>query len=218
VCTISELKVPISAAPPITWSSSMIHLTVYTSSQEYRLACSKGGNGTFLLTPLDHIIKDFYVSCFLSFPLHDTNTAVAALKDGVERLTYALPFLSGVIVPSSRLPGKRNVTEIHPSPESLEWIPMLQIKYHLDTTLVATCSPGSSGYSEFDDTWSSLPIIIPADRPSPIARLQTNVFPDGILLYMTLSPAVFDRSGLRTIPKMLATYCLKFIDEEQPPA
>lgn len=161
----------------------------------------------YVLTPLDHIIKNFYVSCFLSFPLHDPNTAVAALKDGVERLTCALPFLSGAIVPSSRLPGKRNVMEIHPSPESLEWIPMLQIKYHRDTTLVATCSPGPSGCYEFDGSWSSLPIIIPADRPSPIARFQANVFPDGILLCMTLTHACFDASGLGTILKMLATFC-----------
>jgi hypothetical protein len=34
------------------------------------------------------------MSCFLSFPLNDPNAAVSALKDGIERLTVALPFLS----------------------------------------------------------------------------------------------------------------------------
>ncbi|KAJ5517691.1 Transferase [Penicillium expansum] len=161
----------------------------------------------YLLTPLDHIIKDFYVSSFISFPLHDPTTAVSALKDGVERLTRALPFLSGARVPSSKLPGKRNVMEIHPSPESLEWIPMLQIKHYRDTTLVATCSPGPTGCSDLDDSWCALPIIIPADRPSPVARFRASVFPDGILLCMTLNHAVFDGSGLGTVLKMLATCC-----------
>jgi fumigaclavine B O-acetyltransferase len=157
---------------------------------------------------LDHTIKNFYFSAFISFPLHDPDVAVPALKDGVERLVYALPALSGVMASSSRLPGKRNVIEIHPSPESLEWIPMLQFKYHRDTTLVATCSSGSSGVSSFDESWSSLPIIIPEGRPSPVARFQAHVFPDGILLCLTLTHAVFDGSGLGTILKMLATCCI----------
>ncbi|KAJ5858308.1 Transferase [Penicillium rubens] len=156
----------------------------------------------YVATPFDHLIKDFFVSCFLSFPLNDPNAAVSALKDGIERLTVALPFLSGVRVPSSKLPDKRNVMEIRPSPDSLQWSPMLQIKHHFDTTLAATCSQSSG----FDASWSSLPTII-TDRPCPLIRFRAHVFPDGVLLCTTINHAAFDGTGLGNILKMLAECC-----------
>ncbi|KAF7172373.1 hypothetical protein CNMCM5623_004581 [Aspergillus felis] len=164
----------------------------------------------FVLTPLDHIIPDCFVSYQLSFQVRDPNKALQAISQGITHLASCIPFITGEVVASTQDPGHKNVFEVQPSATPLV-IPLLQVKFRTSHTLRDETPTGTNS-SKIHETVSTtsrvnydpLPIFLPGTQAKPVVRFQANVFNDAIILSMVYNHLVFDGTGAHVILELLA--------------
>ncbi|KAE8371808.1 transferase family-domain-containing protein [Aspergillus bertholletiae] len=165
----------------------------------------------YVLTPLDHSTAPTHFSFFVSFLCQHPTSGLSVLEKGVQRLNTLLPFLSGNLVPSIRLKGKKNAFEVQPTdPSHLNKLPMLKIKQHAQCISPHNANmntPALSPDDLFNSRYMPLPFCIPASEPQPLLRLQANVMTDGIVLCLSFHHFAVDGLGLSSIMQALSECC-----------
>ncbi|PGH17489.1 hypothetical protein AJ79_01089 [Helicocarpus griseus UAMH5409] len=152
------------------------------------------------LTPLDHTLPPCHL--FMFFTLKNSGSkGIDALKTGVSRLNAHLPFLTGVMAPSSQAGGKQNVYEVQPASASyLEKHPMLQIEHHPE---LARLPPNDL----LNEKFLPLPFFMPFTEPLPLLRLKANVTKDTITLCLAHLHKAIDGGAVSVILRALAELC-----------
>lgn len=137
---------------------------------------------------------------FLSFE-STSSEGLNALKKGVARLSAHLPFLTGVVVPSSQPAGKENVFEVQPASLSfLERYPMLQVAYNPELDYL---SPDDF----IDQNYLPLQFLTPPTEPMPLVRFKANLTNRKIILSVAYFHRALDSTGVSVVLKALAALC-----------
>lgn len=137
---------------------------------------------------------------FLTFNNH-SDEGIETLKKGVSQLNTHLPFLTGVVAPSSQSAGKENVCEVQPASASfLRAYPMLQVESHpeLDHT-----SPDDF----IDQKYLPLPFLMPPTDPQPLVRFKANVTNTQVVLCVSYFHKALDSTAVSVAIRALAELC-----------
>lgn len=167
----------------------------------------------FRLSPVDHSLPKVYIFKFLYFRAVDSTSGLSVLRNGVDRLTSCLPFLSGEVTACTDFKGKTGVLQVQMPSLALQEVPMLLVEYYLDRVLPAYPSPTKNSAeskecaSSLDHSYRPLPDFIPVSQPRPVLRFQANFLADGLVLCMAYNHSVFDGTGAGTVLEMLADCC-----------
>lgn len=137
---------------------------------------------------------------FLTFDEH-SDEGIETLKKGVTQLNTHLPFLTGVVVPSSQSAGKENAFEVQPASASfLQTYPMLQVESHpeLDYT-----PPDDF----IDQKYLPLPFLMPPTDPQPLIRFKANVTDTKVILCVAYFHKALDSTAVSVAIRALAELC-----------
>ncbi|KAF4770713.1 hypothetical protein N7455_007128 [Penicillium solitum] len=162
----------------------------------------------YVATSFDHSMSRVHLAAFLTFSLNESSKAIPILEHGVERLIQYLPFLTGNVAFSTRVPGKDNVFEIQPpTKQFLLQLPMLRIKYH-EQPIFSRYSRHVVAQDIFlNEDIIPIPFALAEDYPSPVIRFQANIMPDGIILCYNFHHTAIDGIGTAVILDALAALC-----------
>lgn len=155
---------------------------------------------SYNLSPLDNILPPCHMFMFLTFE-STSSEGLDALKKGVARLSAHLPFLTGVVVPSSQPAGKENVFEVQPASLSfLERYPMFQVAYNPELDYL---SPDDF----IDQNYLPIQFLTPFTEPMPLVRFKANITNRKIVLSVAYFHRALDSTGVSVILKALAALC-----------
>ncbi|CAI7638943.1 unnamed protein product [Penicillium palitans] len=162
----------------------------------------------YVASSFDHSMPRIHLAAFLTFSLDEPSKAIPILEDGVERLVKYLPFLTGNVACSTRVPGKEKVFEIQPpTKQFLLQHPMFRIKYH-EQPIFSRYSRHVVAQDIFlNEDIIPIPFALAEDYPSPIFRFQVNVMPDGIISCYNFHHTAIDGIGTAVIMDALAALC-----------
>lgn len=152
------------------------------------------------LTALDHILPPCHICMVLTLDTA-SREGIDVLQGAVQRLGQHFPFLTGVVVPSSRAAGREKVFEVQPACSSiLELYPMLQISYgpELDDT-----SPDDF----IQQQYLPLPFLMDPKDPMPLIRFKANVTKTRIILCVVFHHKALDGKSMSVTLKALAELC-----------
>ncbi|OJJ82327.1 uncharacterized protein ASPGLDRAFT_526464 [Aspergillus glaucus CBS 516.65] len=137
---------------------------------------------------------------FLTFDKY-TEEGIEALKRGVSHLNAHLPFLTGVVVPSSQSGGKENVCEVQPASASfLQTYPMLQVESHPELDYTAP--------DDFiDQKYLPLPFFMSPAEPQPLIRFKANVTNTKVILSVAYFHKALDSTAVSVAVRALAELC-----------
>lgn len=149
----------------------------------------------YVLTPFDHVTASIHFATFLTFRPKKLSIALSALEKGALRLVTQLPFLTGNVASSTRLPGKESVFELQPpTAEFIREHPFLKIRHH------------QPGFKEID--LLPIPPESAGEELSPAFRIQANVIFNEIIVGFAFHHVALDGLGLFNVKKQFAACCL----------
>ncbi|KAJ5799258.1 uncharacterized protein N7518_001326 [Penicillium psychrosexuale] len=163
-----------------------------------------------ILSPLDHIAPQAYVSYLLYFQTANSTHCLSLLEAGITSLTKVLPILLGHIVVNPELDGKYNIQSVQ-IPCAKEDVTILVHKHH-PFSMESALGGVQNGMSMLETSDSKqhlcpLPPLITSTERQPVIRFQANIFTDAIVLAMTFSHIVFDGTGAAKILALLGRCC-----------
>ena len=162
----------------------------------------------FVLSPLDHSIGFLHLAPFLTFEAQDVNKCVSVIEAGLARCIELLPFLSGNVAPSNRLPGKENVLEVRPSTaDFLQQHPMLTVRNHDAFVNPKNGTPVVNYDFINNESFISILPTMALEELSPVLRLQANVMRDGVIVCFCFHHMVMDGAGMVGVMKSIASCC-----------
>ncbi|PKY06749.1 hypothetical protein P168DRAFT_280131 [Aspergillus campestris IBT 28561] len=159
------------------------------------------------LTALDTLVPPAYIRFLVLFNAPDVTSALAHLEAGIQRLVSECPFLAGYVF-TGPIPGDPN--------SGCHIIPPRESDADLIITTVKRVSesyrkvyPEHQAHAGLDVTHFPLKPIADIVNPSPIFRLQINLFNDGVGLGFALHHNVMDAIGAGTVVKALGSCCCR---------
>lgn len=159
--------------------------------------------GTFALSPLDHIIPRVYIRLILCIPLHSTSpeaqaTSLASIKQGLQQTLIQVPFLGGTIAG-----GNDNGGRIHIAAGPGV---MLRSKVLTEDTSLSYAKLRDAQFplSSLDDNIVSPLGMLPTGSAPPVMAAQTNFVEGGLLLTVCLHHSALDAAGTSTVLKLWA--------------
>jgi hypothetical protein len=162
----------------------------------------------YVLTHLDHHVPPVHLAAFFTFHLDEPSKGIPVLEAGVARLIDLLPFLTGNIASSNRVPGKQNVLEVQPPTERfLLQHPMFRTVDHDQSISPKSGNPIVSYDDLANEEFIPIPFKFMGVDPSPVFRFQVNLMLDGIILCLHFHHQALDGIGVLGVAKALAACC-----------
>ncbi|CAI7595497.1 unnamed protein product [Penicillium glandicola] len=155
------------------------------------------------LTPLDHFAPAVHVNATFTFSLTDKDhvEVFQRVEDATARLISKLPFLTGMVVPSTQPDGRSNTFQVRPATAAeLKERPILVIQHHTEFTALTVDGKNNPALMPF-------PIVYPRRNPSPVLRLKANIIGDKLHLVSCIDHLAIDGSGLFTLISAFAAFC-----------
>ncbi|CAI7610167.1 unnamed protein product [Penicillium glandicola] len=156
----------------------------------------------YVATPFDHSMLPTHLAAFFTFSLDEPSEAIPILEAGVARLVSYLPFLTGNVALSSRVPYKKNVVEIQPpTKQFLSQHPIFRPIFSRHSRHIVARD------IFLNEDIIPIPFALSEDYPSPVCRFQVNIMPDGIILCCNFHHSAIDGIGAASIIEALAVCC-----------
>lgn len=159
------------------------------------------------LTALDTLVPPAYIRFLILFEASNITSALAHLEAGTRRLVSEFPFLAGYVF-TGPIPGNPDSgCHIIPPRESDADLVIAAVKRVSES--YRKIYPGGQAHVELDGTHLPLKPIADIVNPSPIFRLQINLFTDGVGLGFALHHNVMDAIGAGTVVKAFGSCCCR---------